>query len=151
MATIGFPAAIRQSMMDVFATHASAMLATSQIAEQESQMAISKAAVQERDRIARELHDSVSQALFAIAMGTQTARDLLPPELTRVKEALDFVGRLIDGALAEMRSLIFELHPETLSKEGLLRALEQQVALLTRRHEMDASITASGEPQTSGD
>ncbi len=137
----------QSDVMVLFAHHASSILANAQLTEQESRTAAAQAATLERSRLARELHDSVSQALFGIVMGTQTARDLLPPELIRIKSALDFVGRLTEGALAEMRALIFELRPESLTQEGLIKALQRQTELLCRRHDMDAHILATVEPE----
>ncbi|MGI8911997.1 MAG: PAS domain S-box protein, partial [Rubrobacteraceae bacterium] len=91
-----------------------------------------KAALEERQRLARELHDSVSQALYGIGLGARTARALLdregPPE--RVAEWLEYVLSLAEGGLTEMRALIFELRPESLETEGLVAALEQHAAAL---------------------
>lgn len=133
-------------VMVLFAHQASAMIANTQLRKQEAVAAATQAAVYERSRLARELHDSVSQALFGMFMGTVTARELLPPEMVRVKDALDYVTRLSEGALAEMRALIFELRPESLEQEGLLRALQRQTEFLCRRHTLDAHIQALSEP-----
>ncbi|MGH6949693.1 MAG: GAF domain-containing protein, partial [Vitreimonas sp.] len=72
------------------------------------------AAVGERQRLARELHDSVSQALYGIALGAQTARTLLDRDAARATEPVDYVLQLAQAGLAEMRALIFELRPESL-------------------------------------
>src|SRR6185503_15845654 len=84
-----------------------------------------KAALEERQRLARELHDSVSQALFSIALGARTARTLLDRDPTQVAPPLDYVLNLAEAGLAEMRALIFELRPESLAAEGLVAALEK--------------------------
>jgi signal transduction histidine kinase len=93
-----------------------------------------KAALEERQRLARELHDSVSQALYGIALGTQTAQKMLEGGSTRVAEPLDYVLSLAEAGMAEMRALIFELRPESLEEEGLVAALGKQVAALEARH-----------------
>ena len=77
-----------------------------------------KAALEERQRLARELHDSVSQALFSIALGARTARTLLDRDPTQVAPPLDYVLNLAEAGLAEMRALIFELRPESLETGG---------------------------------
>ena len=106
------------------------------------------AALEERQRLARELHDSVSQALYGIALGSRTARTLLdregPPE--RVAEWLEYVLSLAEAGLTEMRALIFELRPESLETEGLIAALEQQAAALRARHEIAVHATLGEEP-----
>jgi signal transduction histidine kinase len=93
-----------------------------------------KAALEERQRLARELHDSVSQALYGIALGTQTAQERLEEGQPGAREPLDYVLSLAEAGMAEMRALIFELRPESLEQEGLVAALGKQVAALEARH-----------------
>ncbi len=105
------------------------------------------AVLEERQRLARELHDSVSQALYGIALGTRTARTLLDRDPARVAEPLDYVLSLAEAGLAEMRALIFELRPESLENEGLLVALEKQIAAMRARHHLNAHVVFDcGEP-----
>jgi PAS domain S-box-containing protein len=94
------------------------------------------AALQERQRLSRELHDSVSQALYGIALGSRTARTLLDRDPSSAVEPLEYVLSLAEAGLAEMRALIFELRPEALESEGLITALEKQAAALHARHEI---------------
>jgi len=107
-----------------------------------------KAALEERQRLARELHDSVSQALYGIALGSRTARTLLDREAhpDRVAEWLEYVLSLAEAGLTEMRALIFELRPESLETEGLVTALNQQAAALEARHELPVHTTLGEEP-----
>ena len=105
-----------------------------------------KAALEERQRLARELHDSVSQALFSIALGARTARTLLDRDPSQVAQPLDYVLSLADAGLAEMRALIFELRPESLENEGLLAALQKHAAALKARHAIETELDLSDEP-----
>jgi PAS domain S-box-containing protein len=107
------------------------------------------ATVAERSRLARELHDSVSQALYGIALGTRTARELLNSSPERAAEPLDYVLSLVQGGLAEMRALIFELRPESLASEGLIDAFKRQVDALGTRHGLSVSFDADEEPPLS--
>jgi PAS domain S-box-containing protein len=104
------------------------------------------AALEERQRLARELHDSVSQALYSIILGTDAARTLLVQDPDRVTEPLEYVLSLAKMGLAEMRALIFELRPESLATEGLIAALEKQAALVQARHELAVHMTLCAEP-----
>jgi PAS domain S-box-containing protein len=108
-----------------------------------------KAALEERQRLARELHDSVSQALYGIALGAKTARTLLDQEPGRATDPLDYVLSLAEAGMAEMRALIFELRPESLETEGLAVALEKQAAALRARHEIDVEASICDEPEAS--
>jgi signal transduction histidine kinase len=69
------------------------------------------AAVRERNRLARELHDSVSQAIFSITLTSQSAQLLLEREPGRVPEVLDRLQELTASALSQLRSIIAELRP----------------------------------------
>ena len=108
-----------------------------------------KAALEERQRLARELHDSVSQALYGIALGAQTALDLLKKDPQAVAEPLRYVQRLADAGLAEMRALIFALRPESLEKEGLAAALTKHASALRARYELEVVEQLSAEPTIS--
>jgi PAS domain S-box-containing protein len=108
-----------------------------------------KAALEERQRLARELHDSVSQALYGIALGTKTARTLLKRDPEGAADPLDYVLSLAEAGLAEMRALIFELRPESLKTEGLVAALEKQTTALKARHEIEVEATLCEEPEAS--
>lgn len=105
------------------------------------------AAVEERQRLARELHDSVSQALYGIALGARTARTLLDRDPSKVTAPLDYVLQLAEAGLAEMRALIFELRPESLAEEGLVAALDKQAASLRARHQLDVRTELGDEPE----
>ena len=104
------------------------------------------AALEERQRLARELHDSVSQALYGIILGTDAARTLLDRDPGRITEPLEYVLSLAKAGLAEMRALIFELRPESLATEGLIAALEKQAALVQARHKIAVHVSLCDEP-----
>jgi PAS domain S-box-containing protein len=108
-----------------------------------------KAALEERQRLARELHDSVSQALYGIALGAKTARKLVDQSPGLVADPLDYVLSLAEAGLAEMRALIFELRPESLETEGLVAALQKQAAALRARHEIEVEAILCDEPEAS--
>jgi PAS domain S-box-containing protein len=105
-----------------------------------------KAILEERHRLARELHDSVSQALYGIALGARTARTLLDRDPAQAAEPLDYVLSLAEAGLTEMRALIFELRPETLETEGLVAALTRQIDSARARHGLEVHLECSSEP-----
>ncbi|HEV7665909.1 MAG TPA: GAF domain-containing protein, partial [Chloroflexota bacterium] len=105
-----------------------------------------KAALEERQRLARELHDSVSQALFGIALNASTADELFESRPEQVPGLLKDVLGLAEAALAELQALIFELRPESLEREGLVGALEKQTAAVRARHGLLVRLDVGGEP-----
>jgi PAS domain S-box-containing protein len=107
-----------------------------------------RSALEERQRLARELHDSVSQALYGISLGINTALALFDADRGKALEALNYALSLAQGGLAEMRALIFELRPESLEREGLAAALTKQVEALRVRQGIEATLTLCDEPDT---
>ncbi len=105
------------------------------------------AALAERSRLARELHDSVSQALFGMSLGTRTSLELLAKDPARAKDPMDYVLSLAEAALAEMRALIFELRPESLETEGLHAAFKKQAARLVARQKIQVQTDLRGDEQ----
>ncbi len=104
------------------------------------------ASLQERQRLARELHDSVSQALYGIGLGAYTAKEALESDPERAMASIDYVLTLTEAGLAEMRALIFELRPESLEIEGLVTALTKQVAVLRTRYKLTVEADLGEEP-----
>lgn len=101
------------------------------------EQAVQSAALTERSRLARELHDSVSQALFGIVLGARTVLHNGRKNDAKLLEPMEYVLKLSEAALAEMRALIFELRPESLQNEGLLIAFQKQAEALCARHRVD--------------
>lgn len=110
--------------------------------EQAQQVAV----LEERQRIARELHDSVSQALYGIGLGARTARSLIDRDPSKAVEPVEYVLSLAEGGLAEMRALILELRPDSLEREGLVSALSKQAAVLRTRHGLEVETAFGDEP-----
>lgn len=104
------------------------------------------ATLQERQRLARELHDSVSQALYAISLGAHTALEAAESDPEQTIASLQYIMNLTEACLAEMRALIFELRPESLEMEGLVSALNKQVAVLRTRYKLIVDTEMNFEP-----
>ena len=102
----------------------------------------------ERQRLARELHDSALQALYGIAMAAQAARRTADgmPESERLIEALDYIVDQSEAALVELRSLIFGLRPESVAEEGLVAGLRRLTAAVAARQKLQVEVVAEGEP-----
>ncbi|TMC89676.1 MAG: DUF4118 domain-containing protein, partial [Chloroflexi bacterium] len=108
------------------------------------------AALQERQRLARELHDSVSQALYGISLWAHTVREALESsEPEQAEAAIEDVLTLAEAGLAEMHALIFELRPESLETEGLVAALTKQVEALRARYKLTVEADLVDEPDLS--
>lgn len=133
------------SVVQAIANQAAIAIENARLYEQAQELA----AVEERQRLARELHDSVSQALYGISLGTHTALTQLKRDPSKLADPLNYVLTLTEAALAEMRALIFELRPESLEVEGLVASLTKQAAALQARHTIAVSLDTCDEPKLS--
>ncbi len=99
----------------------------------------SKAALEERHRLARELHDSVSQALFSLTLQARAVELSLTGDGSDVALALRGIAEIREltrGALAEMRALIFQLRPDALDEEGLVSAVRKHAAAVEAKEQL---------------
>jgi two-component system nitrate/nitrite sensor histidine kinase NarX len=98
------------------------------------------AAVQERERIARDLHDSVSQILFSASLNAEVLPRLWERHPAEGQRCLEGLHRLTRGALIEMRSLLFELRPAALAQMSLSDLLGQLSESISYRAELPITL-----------
>jgi PAS domain S-box-containing protein len=103
------------------------------------------AASNERASLARELHDSVTQALFSMGLTARSLELLLDSDLDKARAKLAELRDLQRDALAEMRSLIFELRPASLEQDGLMQALRNHAAAVRGRTGLDVQVACEPE------
>ena len=103
------------------------------------------AVAQERNRLARVLHDSVTQTIFSMTLTAESARIMLQRDPKRVEPQLVRLQELAPGALAEMRSLLYELRPTAVGEEGLVPALRKHLDTLRSRDGLTVDLHVDGE------
>jgi signal transduction histidine kinase len=104
------------------------------------------AALEERGRLARELHDSVTQSLYSVTMYTEAAARLMTAgQETNAAEFLRDARDTAQEALREMRLLIYQLRPPILEKGGLAVALQVRLDAVERRGGIRAELVVDGE------
>ena len=101
------------------------------------------AAGEERAHLARELHDSVTQALFSMTLVSRSVEMLLDRDVPAARAQLTQLRELQREALAEMRALIFELRPGNLEQDGLTRALRTHTAAIQGRIGLPVVVESS--------
>jgi len=108
--------------------------------------AMEQAIITERNRLASDLHDSVTQGLYGIVLHAVAASGRLSTGQTaKVKSYLDAIKTAAKEGLTEMRLLIFELRPPVLEKEGLAAALQVRLFAVEKRAGLMAEFQASGD------
>lgn len=119
------------------ADQAALAIENAQLHERAKELAV----VEERQRLARDLHDAVSQTLFSASLIAETLPDLWAVSPDEVAELLLKLRQLTRGALAEMRALLMELRPATLAEASLKELLRQLAQAATGREGIPVSVT----------
>jgi len=103
------------------------------------------AVVRERERLARELHDSVTQSLYSLTLLSEASQRLLATgDIERAEEYTGRLGEIAQQALKEMRLLVYQLRPLVLKREGLVGALQQRLDAVEKRAGVDARLLVEG-------
>jgi PAS domain S-box-containing protein len=116
-------------------------------AEQERQMRLRQTVVrEERSRLARDLHDSVTQSLYSMMLLAEGCRyHAASGTLTNAEQHFARLGTIANTALREMRLLIYQLRPPVLEREGLIGAIQQRFEIVERRSGMEALLDIEGD------
>ncbi len=110
-----------------------------------AQQAQERVATEERNRLARDLHDAVSQTLFSASLISEVLPHLWERNQVEGKKRLEEVRQLTRGALAEMRTLLFELRPAALADAELGDLLKHLAASITGRARVPVSVEINGQ------
>lgn len=103
------------------------------------------AVVEERNRIARELHDSVSQSLFGISLNLNTLELIMQEQPEKARALIKQVKEMVGEAQTEMRLMIYELQPVILQEKGFFEALETLCELFRTRYHLAITCLLSGD------
>jgi signal transduction histidine kinase len=103
------------------------------------------AGARERQRLARDLHDSVTQTLFSMTLTARSAALLLGRDTKGLKDQVDQIENLADSALSEMRTLGGEQATSALADGGLVTSLERHLAERAHRDGLSVSLELDGD------
>src|SRR3954464_14995762 len=117
-----------QKLIELLAAHAAIAIENARLHERSRELSI----IEERNRLARDLHDSVTQQLFGVALAAESAQTLLERDRAGAAAELKRVSELARGAMEELRAVVFELRPASLEAEGLATVLRKHVEVLRR-------------------
>jgi signal transduction histidine kinase len=129
-----------QELIELLASHAAIAITNARLYERSRELSI----LSERNRLALELHDVVSQKLFSLNLAAESAATLLDRGPEQARPQLERVRDLAREALAELRSLIFGLRPAELERDGLEGVLRKEANMLQRVHGVTVTLDADG-------
>jgi signal transduction histidine kinase len=146
-ATPGFFTQPHAERLGIFADHAAIAIRNAQLYRQAQELAI----LQERQRLARELHDAVSQTLWSTMLIADVLPALWEQDPMKGREKLKRLNQLTRSALAEMRTLLLELRPASLLEVSIAELLRQLVATLTSHTKAEIHLTIEGDRRLPSD
>ncbi|MFJ4789756.1 GAF domain-containing sensor histidine kinase [Streptomyces sp. NPDC088794] len=129
-----------EELLDILAQHAAIALTNARLYERSRELTI----VEERSRLAHELHDAVSQKLFSLRLTAQAAAALVDRDPARAKGELQQVAALAAEAADELRDAVVELRPAALDEDGLVATLRTQAHVLDRAHSARVTFESRG-------
>ena len=125
-----------RELIELLAAHAAIAITNARLYERSRELSI----LSERNRLALELHDVVSQKLFSLNLAADTAATLLERDPVQAAAQLQRVRQLTRESLAELRALIMGLRPADLARDGLTGALSKEVEMLRRVHAIEIEL-----------
>ena len=125
-----------QELIELLAAHASIAITNARLYERSRELSI----LSERNRLALELHDVVSQKLFSVMLTAEAASGQMDRDLVAARAQLERLRDLTREALDELRTLIFGLRPPELERDGLEGTLRKEVEMLARTHAADIDL-----------
>jgi signal transduction histidine kinase len=129
-----------QALIELLAAHASIAITNARLYERSRELSI----VSERNRLALELHDVVSQKLFSLVLTAEAATTQLDRDPAAARRQVERLGALAREALGELRSLILGLRPPELERDGLEGALRKEIEMLGRVHGVRVELSSDG-------
>jgi signal transduction histidine kinase len=132
-----------EKVITVLAAHAAIAIENARLFEASRELSV----IEERNRLARELHDAMTQNLFSLSLTAQAAAGLVRTDPARAEAEIDHVGRLARETQAELRTLIFELRPPRLEADGLVATVGKDLEVLGRAHGLKADLRVHGTPE----
>ncbi len=129
-----------QALIELLAAHAAIAITNARLFERSRELSI----LSERNRLALELHDVVSQKLFSLVLSAEAAATQLERDPAGATRQVGRLGELAREALEELRSLIFGLRPAELERDGLEMTLRKEVEMLRRIHGVEIEVITDG-------
>jgi signal transduction histidine kinase len=130
-----------QELVEMLAAHAAIAIENAELLERSRELTV----MEERNRLARELHDSVIQTLFSAVFTAEAAAALVERDPSLARAEVQKLQELAQDAVREMRSLVFELRPAEIEADGLVPTLRKHVDVLRRVYGTDIELTVHGD------
>ena len=130
-----------ERVTSLLAAHAGVALEHARLYETSRELSIAE----ERDRLARELHDDTVQTLFSLSLAAEVAAGLVRRDPDAAVAEIARIQELARAAVAELRAVVFDLRPAALATDGLVAAVRSRLDLLARSHGVATALDVTGD------
>ncbi len=136
---ISLAVGIPSTMINLFFTFLEEKETKIKLEQKNKELAI----IEERNRIARELHDSVAQNLFGISLNLETLEQILTTNPQQAPQIIEQLQDMVEEVQTEMRLMIYELKPLTFQERSFLEAVNNLLNLFEKRYNLNLTFNAN--------
>jgi signal transduction histidine kinase len=135
-----------EANIGLLASHAAAAIESAAMFEDSRTLALAE----ERERMARELHDALNQSLFSLSLTARAASRHLATDPERTAQELAEISLLSRQAMTELRAVVDGLRTPDVDRDGLVPAIRSLAQLMGRVHQIEVDVVAEAEPELDG-
>ncbi len=128
-------------MVGLLAAHAAVLMEHARFFQESRELSV----LDERNRLARDLHDAMTQTLFSLRLTLETASSALAADPAAAAVHVEQASVLVETTFRELRTLIFELRPPALDADGLAETIRKHLGVVGRAHGLVARVTTAGD------
>jgi len=132
-----------EANIGLLASHAAAAIESAAMFEDSRTLALAE----ERERMARELHDALNQSLFSLSLTARAASRHLATDPERTAQELAEISHLSRQAMTELRAVVDGLRTPDVERDGLVPAIRGLAQLMSRVHHIEVEVVAEAEPE----
>ena len=130
-----------EEVVGLLAAHAAVLMEHARFFQVSRELSV----LDERNRLARDLHDAMTQTLFSLRLTLETAAATLADDPAAAVRHVQDASMLVETTFRELRTLIFELRPPALEADGLAETVRKHLDVVGRAHGLAVRVTTSGE------
>jgi len=135
-----------EEIVGLLAAHAAVLMEHARFFQESRELSV----LDERNRLARDLHDAMTQTLFSLRLTLETAASTLADDPVAAARHLEGASNLVDATFGELRTLIFELRPPALEVDGLAETVRKHLDVVGRAHGLAVKVTTRGPAKPGG-
>ncbi len=130
-----------EEMVGLLAAHAAVLMEHARFFQESRELSV----MDERNRLARDLHDAMTQTLFSLRLNLEAAAATLDADPADAARHLQAASALVESTFAELRTLVFELRPPALDADGLAETLRKHLEVVGRAHGLAVRVSTRGD------